>query len=99
MFNQEHQQEISDGMTSPPSGQQPFHLKSLMVSAYKEMTLRIFHSINFIKQLRDFEPIPEQSRIDFKFKKPGFDRLLIFDMDETLIHSLRTEEEDPDFDF
>jgi hypothetical protein len=26
--------------------------------------------------------------VDFKFKKPGFDKLIIFDLDETLIHSL-----------
>lgn len=64
-----------------------------MVSAYKEMTLRIFHSINFIKQLKEFPPIPEHKKVDFKFKKPGFDKLLIFDLDETLIHSLRDADE------
>lgn len=68
-------------------------MKSLVVSAYKEMTLRIFHSINFIKQLKEFPPIPESQKVDFKFKKPGFDKLLIFDLDETLIHTLRSEEE------
>ena len=64
-----------------------------MVSAYKEMTLRIFHSINFIKQLEEFPEIPEDKKIDFKFTKPGYDKLLIFDLDETLIHTIRSEEE------
>jgi TFIIF-interacting CTD phosphatase-like protein len=53
------------------------------------MTLRIFHSINFIKQLSQFPVIPESKKIDFKFKKEGFNKLLIFDLDETLIHSIQ----------
>ena len=31
--------------------------------------------------------------IEFKFKKPGFSRLLIFDLDETLIHTKRDQDE------
>ena len=81
-------------MTSPPSGHQNnLHLQALQVSAYKEMTLRIFHSLNFIKQLENFPP-PIQETIPFKFKKEGFDKLLVFDLDETLIHSLRSEDDD-----
>ena len=41
--------------------------------------------------------MPEAYKIDFKFKKRGFKRLLIFDLDETLIHS-KCDEEDYDDD-
>jgi hypothetical protein len=67
--------------------------KSLRVSAYKEMTHRIFHSINFIKQIKAFPKIPDCKKINFKFKKPGFTKLLIFDLDETLIHTKRTSDD------
>lgn len=31
--------------------------------------------------------IPEEKKINFKFVKKGYDKLLIFDLDETLIHT------------
>lgn len=37
--------------------------------------------------------IPEEKKIDFKFKKTGFDKLLIFDLDETLIHTKVMDED------
>ena len=57
------------------------------------MTLRIYHSINCIKQLDVFPEIKEEDKIEFKFKKKGFNKLLIFDLDETLVHSKRDEDE------
>jgi hypothetical protein len=33
-----------------------------------------------------YELIPEEVKIKFKFKKKGFTKLLLFDLDETLIH-------------
>jgi hypothetical protein len=62
--------------------------------------MTFFHSIHVIKQIGAFPAIEEADRIDFKFKKPGFTKLLIFDLDETLIHSLRSEdEEDTEFPY
>ena len=55
------------------------------MSVYKEMTLRIFHSLNIIKRIGPMPPVPVH--VDFEFKKPGFDKLLVFDLDETLIHT------------
>ena len=40
-----------------------------------------------------YEPLPEDLKIEFEFKKPFFSKLIIFDLDETLIHSKRDEEE------
>ena len=57
------------------------------------MTLRIFHSINFIKQIKEFPKIYDSKKIDFKFKKPGYSRLIVFDLDETLIHTKRNLED------
>lgn len=50
------------------------------------MTLHIFHSINIIKQIKEKPDLDHEQMIDFKFKKPGFNKLIIFDLDETLIH-------------
>jgi TFIIF-interacting CTD phosphatase-like protein len=47
-----------------------------------------------------FPIIPLANKIPFEFKKHGFKKLLIFDLDETLIHSLRDNEgEDDDFNY
>lgn len=62
-------------------------------SDYKNLTLHIFRSINIIKQIKDKPDIQEDQYIDFKFKKPGFKKLLIFDLDETLIHVQREAED------
>ena len=53
------------------------------------MTLRIYHSINFIKEIKELPKVPDSKRIDFKFTKPGFTKLIVFDLDETLIHTKR----------
>lgn len=57
------------------------------------MTLHIFHSINIIKQIKERPEIFEEQYVEFKFTKPGFKKLLIFDLDETLIHSLIERED------
>ena len=41
-----------------------------------------------------YTPLKDQQKIDFKFKKKGFKKLLIFDLDETLIHVKRDNEEE-----
>jgi hypothetical protein len=55
------------------------------------MTQDMFLQINKIKEMMSTEyfEIPEEKIIDFKFKKKGFKRLLLFDLDETLIHIWR----------
>jgi len=44
-----------------------------------------------------FPEVQNHEKIPFKFKKPGFTKLLIFDLDETLIHSLRKEDDEDSF--
>ena len=50
----------------------------------------------------DYQEIPEAQKIKFKFKKAGFKHLVLFDLDETLIHCRRgideIYEEDDDFE-
>lgn len=65
----------------------------MKISVYRNMTLNIFHSINIIKQIKEQPPIENHQYIDFKFKKPGFKKLIIFDLDETLIHCQKEEED------
>ena len=77
-----------------------FKIGSLKVSIYRMLTLTIFHTLNIIKQMGTFPEIMPNEQILFEFKKPGFNKLLIFDLDETLIHSLRSgDEEDEDFPY
>lgn len=74
---------------APPKAQQ-----SLLLSNYKELTLRIFHTVNFVKNLGEIPAIEEENKINFRFKKRGYDKLIIFDLDETLIHSIREDGEE-----
>lgn len=55
--------------------------------------MQIIQAINIIQQIKKFPDIEEHKKVDFKFKKAGFNKLLIFDLDETLIHSKRDEDE------
>lgn len=57
------------------------------------MTLRFFHSINLIKQIKKFPKIDNESKIEFKFKKQVNKKLIFFDLDETLIYAQKTTEE------
>ena len=50
------------------------------------MTLHIFHSINIIKHIKKIPDVLKEQIIPFCFKKPGMKKLIIFDLDETLIH-------------
>ena len=58
----------------------------------REFTIHILQSLHFLKNI---DPITEEDvesrAIDFKFKKKGMTRLLIFDLDETLAHCVRKE--------
>ena len=60
-------------------------------SVYRELINLIYHTINVIKHYQDIPTVQEKLKIDFKFKKEGFNRLIIFDLDETLICVKRTK--------
>lgn len=45
--------------------------------------------IKDLMSLNEYSPLNEFQKIKFKFKKQGFDKLIIFDLDETLIHVKR----------
>ena len=63
----------------------------------REFTIHILQTIHFLKQM---EPIPDEEvkcrEIDFPWKKrdKGITKLVIFDLDETLAHCVRTENPD-----
>lgn len=57
------------------------------------MTLRIFHSLNLINKMEALPIIQQEDKVDFKFTKPNMKKLIIFDLDETLIHTIRDEED------
>lgn len=65
----------------------------LKPSQYQQFTRDIFRQMSWIKGLMKIEEadmeIPEEDKIEFKFTKPGFNKLVIFDLDETLIHTKR----------
>ena len=57
---------------------------------FREFTIHIFQSINFLQNLA---PIDEQEietrMIELPFTKPGVKKTIIFDLDETLAHCVR----------
>ena len=65
----------------------------MKVSVYKDISIQIIQAINIIQQIKQFPAIQPEEQIEFKFKKSGFNKLLIFDLDETLIHSKRDDNE------
>lgn len=73
----------------------------MTMQEYKNMTLHIFHSINIIKQIGPVPTLEDDQWVDFSFQKFGFSKVIIFDLDETLIHCQReTEgEEENEFSF
>lgn len=64
------------------------------MSVYKDMSIQVIQAINIIQQIEKFPEVAQKDKVQFTFKKEGFNKLLIFDLDETLIHSKREEYED-----
>ena len=48
----------------------------------------MYRQIYLVKEMMktDYIELAEEHKYHFKFTKPGFDKLVIFDLDETLIH-------------
>lgn len=63
----------------------------MKVSIYRELIQTIFCTIHMIKCVTSVPDLEEEKKVKFEFKKPGFSKLLIFDLDETLIHCKREE--------
>ncbi|CDW74995.1 nli interacting factor-like phosphatase family protein [Stylonychia lemnae] len=64
----------------------------MSAQTYKNLTLQIFHQINYIKQIDRLPQIYDDQIIQFKYKKPGFNKLLIIDLDQTLINCHRRKQ-------
>lgn len=67
--------------------------KGLPLKNYQQLTTDILHQVWMIKDILSdlpYDPMPEERKINFKFKKPGCKKLLLFDLDETLIHLQRS---------
>ena len=68
----------------------------LKLSDYNSLTFVIYRQIAWIKCQffeAEYHEIPQSQKIDFKFKKSGYNKLVIFDVDETLIHCRRDKDE------
>ena len=59
--------------------------------------MHVIQAMNIIQQITQFPEVTPEEKIKFTFKKEGFNKLLIFDLDETLIHS--KDEDDDEYDF
>lgn len=71
----------------------------LSIIDYQTVIAEVFVQISKIKQLLTKYEYVERSddeKLEFRLKKPGFKNLLIFDLDETLIHVMRDQEEVPE---
>lgn len=59
---------------------------------FREFTIHIFQSINFLQNLTQIDSNEVKSRmIELPFTKPGIKKTIIFDLDETLAHCVRQE--------
>ena len=59
---------------------------------FREFTIHIFQSINFLQNLDDFDDEQWKEKvIELPFTKPGIKKTIIFDLDETLAHCVRQE--------
>ncbi len=57
---------------------------------FREFTIHIFQSINFLQNLEDIDDTEVTARhIELPFTKPGIRKTIIFDLDETLAHCVR----------
>lgn len=63
--------------------------QQLRGTVFREFTIHIFQSMHAIQQLEiDPKEISDRA-INFTFTKPGFSRVIFFDLDETLAHCVR----------
>jgi hypothetical protein len=59
---------------------------------FREFTIHIFQSINFLQNLDQYSDDEVTKRqIELPFSKPGVKKMIIFDLDETLAHCVRQE--------
>jgi hypothetical protein len=66
----------------------------LPIKEYQKVVSDVFIQIAMVKDLLKKYKYVERSddeKLDFRLKKPGFKKLLIFDLDETLIHVKRQD--------
>ena len=54
-----------------------------------ELLVHIYQSINFLQNLQISEEAILEKQIEVQFKKPGVTKLLLLDLDETLVHCVK----------
>lgn len=74
-------------------------MKGLSVKEYHNLTSDMFKQVHMIKdfilnQETPYKPFTDDEKIKLFFTKPGYNKLLLFDLDETLIHVKRSEIEE-----
>lgn len=56
---------------------------------YMELLVHIYQSINFLQNLEILEEQILEKQIEVHFKKPGMTKMLLLDLDETLVHCVK----------
>lgn len=54
-----------------------------------ELLVHIYQSINFLQNLEILEEQILEKQIEVHFKKPGMTKMLLLDLDETLVHCVK----------
>ena len=62
-------------------------MKGLQGHVYMELLVHIYQSINFLQNLEISEDSIKQ--IEVQFKKPNITKMLLLDLDETLVHCVK----------
>lgn len=64
-------------------------MKGLQGHVYMELLVHIYQSINFLQCLKISEEDILERQIEVHFKKPGITKMLLLDLDETLVHCVK----------
>lgn len=80
-------QEIAQAETMLGHGEHD--MRGLQGHVYMELLVHIYQSINFLQNLEISEEVIHEKQIDVEFKKPGIEKMLLLDLDETLVHCVK----------
>ena len=85
-----YKKEQTDNNTETLLEHEKHEKRGLKGHVYMELLIHIYQSIDFLQNLVYPEEQIREKQIEVKFKKPNVTKLLLLDLDETLVHCVKT---------